>query len=436
MTRRTPIRFLPLLALVFALSLIAPGLARAAMLRDASFEDNRREAVLTLKFDAEPQIRYTPMTDSRILMLDFQNAAFPNGKEKFAPRTELVEYLSIAQFDRDRLRLVLKVAIGTVVNVYRYPVPGTTEIRYAVVIEREASMERFPVVTGKKTRPRIVIDPGHGGHDNGAIGRITSDKEVGLNIAKEIKRLFDQDGRVEAYYTRLSDHFIPLEDRSHFARRVEADAFISMHANMMVRDSWTKGVEVWYLSEKGAQKEMSRVLTDKGVVSSGGPRRRPQMSGGGVDQIILSMQQGKTISQASLLARLINRNLVHWTGQETRGVKRSNFKVLRPIEIPCCLVEFGFLSNLDEEKLMATKLYHQRAARAVYDATMEWMARTGRLQGTQARGLIQAAVSEEERGEMTSGVEEELSGDRVPLAMKNTPLGQAIGRLKKSRATR
>lgn len=422
---------------VLALCLMLSASAHAAMLRDASFEDNSREAVLMLKFDAEPQIRYTPMTDSRILMLDFANAAFPNGKEKFAPRTELVEYLSIAQFDKERLRLVLKVATGTVVNVYRYPVPGTTEVRYAVVIEKEASMDRFPVVAGKKTRPRIVIDPGHGGHDNGAIGRITSDKEVGLAIAKEIKRLFDQDGRIEAFYTRLSDHFIPLEDRSHFARRVEADAFISFHANMMVRDNWTKGVEVWYLSEKGAQKEMQRVLQEKGVVApSSGPRRRPQMSGGGVDQIILSMQQGKTLSQASLLARLINRNLMHWTGQESRGVKRSNFRVLRPIEIPCCLVEFGFLSNLDEEKLMATKLYQQRAARAVYDATLEWMARTGRIQGQQARGLIQAAVSEEERGDMTSGVEEELSGDRVPLAMKETPLGKAAARLKKSRTSR
>jgi N-acetylmuramoyl-L-alanine amidase len=399
------------------LALALPACARAAVLRDASFEDNSREAVLMLKFDAEPSIRYTPMTDSRILILDFANAAFPSGKEKFAPRTQLVEYLSIAQFDREKLRLVLKVATGTVVNVYRYPVPGRTEIRYAVVVERESSLDRFPVVAGKKTRPRIVIDPGHGGHDNGAIGTLTTDKEVGLAVAREIKRLFDADPRVEVFYTRLSDHFIPLEDRSGFARRVEADAFVSFHANMMIRDSWTKGVEVWYLSDRGAQKEVQRVLSDKGVIASGtGPRRRPVMSGGGVDQIILSMQQGKTLSQSSLMSRILNRNLQHWTGQESRGVKRSNFKVLRPHDIPSCLVEFGFLSNPEEEKLMTTKLWQQRAARAVYDGIMEWMARTGRITGTAARGLIQAAVSEEERGEMASGVEEEFSGERVSVS--------------------
>lgn len=404
------------------LALALPLCARASVLRDASFEDNSREAVLMLKFDSEPAIRYTPMTDSRILILDFANAAFPSGKEKFAPRTQLVEYLSIAQFDREKLRLVLKVAAGTVVNVYRYPVPGRTEIRFAVVVEREQSLDRFPVVAGKKTRPRIVIDPGHGGHDNGAIGPLTSDKEVALAVAREIKRLFDADPRVEVYYTRLSDHFIPLEDRSAFARRVDADAFVSLHANMMVRDSWTKGVEVWYLSERGAQKEIARVLEEKGVTSpSTGPRRRPVMSGGGVDQIILSMQQGKTLSQSSLLSRILNRNLQHWTGQESRGVKRSNFKVLRPHEIPSCLVEFGFLSNIEEERLMTTRLWQQRAARAVYDGVMEWMARTGRISGQAARGLIQAAVSEEERGEMAAGIEEELSGERVSMTASHLP---------------
>jgi N-acetylmuramoyl-L-alanine amidase len=420
-------------ALALALGLALAPRACAAVLRDARFEDNDREAVLMLRFDVEPPIRYIPMTESRILILDFGNAAFPSGREKFAPRTALVEYLSLAQFDREKLRLILKVATGTVVNVYRYPVPGTTEVRFAVVVEREASLDRFPVIPGRKTRPRIVFDPGHGGHDNGAIGTVTSDKEIALAVARELKRLFDADPRVEVYYTRLSDHFVPLEDRTAFARKVDADCFVSLHANTMVRDGWTTGVEVWYLSESGASKEMTRTLQEKGLnPARGATRRRPVTGGGGVDRIILSMQQSKTLSQSSLLARLLNRNLIHWTGQPTRGVKRSNFRVLRPIEVPSCLVEFGFLSSATEERLMTTRLYQQRAARAIYDGVMDWMARTGRITGLAARGLIQGDVSTAERGEVASGtVEEEMAGERVHLpAVAPRPLAHARARLR------
>ena len=400
------------------LSLFGSHPALAAVLQDAAFEDNGHEAVLTLRFDSEPPIRYTPMTDSRILILDFGNALMTTRQGRMSPRSRLVEYVSLAQFNRDRLRLVLRVYAGTVVNVYRYPVPGRRDVRFAVVVERENSMDRFfNLPHGRKTRPRIVIDPGHGGHDSGALGLITSDKEIALRVARELKQLFDADRRVEAFFTRLSDHFVPLEDRTLFARKVEADAFVSIHGNAMVRDNWSRGVEVWYLSERGAAKELSRVLQDKGVGAQFGRASRSSLASSvNVDQIILSMQQSKTISQSSLLSRIINRNLVQLTGQETRGVKRSNFKVIRPIDIPSCLVEVGFLTNPAEERLMASWGYPKKAAAAIFHAVLEWMARTGRLKGQAANGLIRADVSNEESGEEERpGLEEEANGDHVGL---------------------
>ncbi|MBI4864776.1 MAG: N-acetylmuramoyl-L-alanine amidase [Candidatus Riflebacteria bacterium] len=424
----------PARALALVLLLWTASAATASILRDASFDDSPREAVLTMMFDSEPPIRYTPMADSRVLILDFQNAVFPKGTGRFTPRARLVEYLSLIQFNRDRLRMVLKVSPGTIVNVYRYPVPGRRDVRFAVVVEPETALERLPMVAGRKTRPRIVLDPGHGGHDSGAIGTLTSDKEVALGIAHELRRLFEAEPRVETFYTRLADHFIPLEDRSHFARRIDADAFVSLHANMMVRDSWTRGVEVWYLSQKGANKELERVLQEKGILPVRGRyTRRPPVRSGDVDQIILSMQQAKTVSQSSLLARIINRNLMRYTGQESRGVKRGNFKVLRPIEVPACLVEFGFLSNFQDERLMTTRAYQKKAAAAVYHGIMEWMARTGRIQGPQASGLIHAEVSVDEVGEASAAaLESEAGGERVALGGA-VNVARARSRLKSSR---
>jgi len=235
-----------------------------------------------------------------------------------------------------------------------------------------------------------VIDPGHGGHDNGALGRITSDKAVGLAVALELKKLFDQDDRVEVYFTRLSDHFVPLEKRTDFARVVDADLFVSLHANMMHQRPWVQGLEVFYLSPHGAQQEMTKELSERGLVGPKQTRRRKDQ----VDQIILSMQQSKVIDHSSLLANILHRNLIQTTGQVARGVKRDNFKVLRPIQIPSALIEFGFLSNSTEELLLAKPTYHKKAARAIYDGLMEWLARQKVITGPQARGLIKGPLPE------------------------------------------
>lgn len=375
-----PTRSAAALIMVCLLALHGVGGAFASMLREAAFEDAPGEALLTLRFQGDPPIRYTPMTGSRILILDFGGAVLPSNQQRFTPQGGLVEFLSLSPFAGDRLRLLMKVTPGTLVNVFKYPPTTPGEVRYAVSVGRDRPVKRQASAPRRKTRPRVVIDPGHGGHDNGARGSVTTDKAVGLAVALEAKKLFDADPRLEAYFTRLDDVFVALEERSDFARRVQADCFVSLHANWMPRNHSTEGVEVWYLSDSGAQKEIGRALEDTQTrgpsVRGRSPVRRRQ---DGVDQIILSMQQSRTIQEASTLAQVLERRIPMWTGQPTKGVKRGNFKVLRPIDIPSCLIEFGFLSNFNEQRLLATKEYHRRAARALYEGVVEWMLRTGRI---------------------------------------------------------
>lgn len=206
-------------------------------------------------------------------------------------------------------------------------------------------------VPKRAPRPRLVIDPGHGGNDDGALGRRTSDEVVALQVALELKRLFDADGRVEVFYTRQDDRFLELDARTAFARRVRADAFVSLHANSVDKKPHIDGIEVWHLSDNRVEK---------------------------------GHQQAAARSRS--LAALVERHIMLRTGQGSRGVRQSGFQVLRASEIPSVLVELGFLSNEKEEAMLMTPAWRKKAARAIHGAVIEWMQQTGKL----ARPRIQA----------------------------------------------
>lgn len=382
-------RFGQMVVAALALGVASP--AAAVVLKETGFRDNAREAELSLKFTQDPELKYVPMTESRVLILDFVGSDFPTKQQRFAPKGKLVEFLNLVQSEPQKVRLVVKVAPSTVVNVFRHPVEGSTEVRYVVVVEPDQVLAPVPELkpAGPKTVPRILFDPGHGGFDNGALGTITSDKEVALKVALELRKIFEQEKRVEVFFTRTGDYFVPLEKRTDYAHMIQADVFVSLHANMMPRRPWVKGLEVWYLNSQGANKEMNKVLQERGIQPGKKSSRTDQ-----VDHIILSMQQSRALDQSNLLARILNRNLIHTTLQEPRGVKRNNFKVLRPIDVPSALIEFGFLSNRDEERMLADPRYHRLVARAIYDGVLEWMARTSVIKGPAAAGLIKGPLDQ------------------------------------------
>ncbi len=199
-----------------------------------------------------------------------------------------------------------------------------------------------PVIRAAAPRCRvgiIVIDPGHGGKDNGAQGRIYTEKDLNLQIARRLKDVLRAKGYI-VMLTRDKDVFIELEDRPGKASAMKADLFVSIHSNAAGRGvSATNGIETYCLTPEGAP-STADAKAKNGNKEKGNANNKNNY----------------------LLAYDVQRSILRNTGATDRGVKHARFAVLREAPCPAILVETGFMSNLYEERNLGTGAYQDRLA--------------------------------------------------------------------------
>ncbi|MGO9008486.1 MAG: N-acetylmuramoyl-L-alanine amidase [Bryobacteraceae bacterium] len=208
---------------------------------------------------------------------------------------------------------------------------------------------------------RVVIDPGHGGHDQGTAGaRGLLEKDLVLDVALRAGALIEQRLRAEVIYTRSTDVFVPLESRTALANDKKADLFISIHANA---SSWPKvsGVETYYLNFTEA-KDALAVAARENASSTASISELHDL----IQQITLhdKAEESKDLA-ASIQASLFALYARHFPGERDRGVRRAPFVVLIGATMPSVLAEIGFLSNPKEEALLRKPEYRQKVAEAL-----------------------------------------------------------------------
>lgn len=219
-------------------------------------------------------------------------------------------------------------------------------------------------------RPVVMLDPGHGGEDPGAISpNGLKEKDVVLSIARETKKRLENLG-YKVYMTRNEDVFIPLKVRRQKAQRVQADLFVSIHADSVDRPE-PRGTGVYILSERGASSEAARLLADSQNSSDsiGGVKMSHSKE---VNNVLVDMLQTQTISDSARLARLILNQL----GKHNKiknEVNQANFVVLRSPEIPSILVETAFLSNPQDEALLRSRAFRQKVAQSIADGMKQYL---------------------------------------------------------------
>jgi N-acetylmuramoyl-L-alanine amidase len=199
----------------------------------------------------------------------------------------------------------------------------------------------------KKTNRLIVIDPGHGGEDPGAVGKYgTKEKDVNLKIAMLVKQKLIEEG-FDVLLTRETDVFIPLVKRTEFANKHNADLFISIHCNASEKPTGTDhGLEVYFLSEKATDPDA--VATEKlenEVVRF--EKQTEELTK--LQKLLWSMIVNEFINESSKLCSLVGKEVTNRTQQNYRGVKQAGFYVLRGAQMPAVLIECGFISNPVEE---------------------------------------------------------------------------------------
>ncbi len=247
--------------------------------------------------------------------------------------------------------------------------------------EKSTSPARKPVVSRLVT---IALDPGHGGEDPGAIGkRGTFEKDVVLSIARRLKKRIDQEPNMRAYMTRNGDYFVPLHIRVQRARRVQADLFISIHADAWISPN-ARGSSVFALSEKGASSAAARWMANRensaDLVGGVNIRHKDRQ----VAEVLLDMSTTAQIKDSlqlgkALLQEIGGVNVLHKT-----RVEQAGFAVLRAPDIPSVLVETAFISNPDEERRLKDQAYQEQMA----DALMEGIRRYFRANPPLARSRM------------------------------------------------
>lgn len=230
---------------------------------------------------------------------------------------------------------------------------------------------------------RIVLDPGHGGKDPGAVGRKAhgQEKVINLGVALKLKKLLEQELGITVLLTRSDDRFVSLQDRTKYANDERADLFVSLHTNSS-KDSKARGLETYYLSTAQSSDARAVEALENGVVElfEGGTAAKSKYDD--LNFILSDLSQTEHLESSNNLANSIQQNIVAGTQSYDRGVKQANFYVLRGAFMPAILVEMGFISNGDEEYLLLNGEYQERMARTIFEGIKRFKYRYDRIRNT------------------------------------------------------
>lgn len=230
--------------------------------------------------------------------------------------------------------------------------------------------------TGANRRFTLVIDPGHGGHDAGALGAISKEKNINLSVALQFGKYVERNmPDVRVIYTRKTDVFIPLKERANIANRANADLFISVHTNALPAGKIARGFETYTLGMHRAKDNLDVAMRENSVISM---ERGYQQTYQGFDPrssesyIIFEFIQGKNMERSVELARNIQRKVCNSANRPDKGVHQAGFLVLRETSMPSCLIELGFITTADEENLLNDASRVDDIARGIYEGFAQY----------------------------------------------------------------
>ncbi|WP_052130707.1 N-acetylmuramoyl-L-alanine amidase AmiA [Erwinia typographi] len=219
-----------------------------------------------------------------------------------------------------------------------------------------------PAASGKKI---VMIDPGHGGIDSGAVGEEGSEeKHVVLEIANHIREMLSEHPHIEARLTRESDYFIPLGERVEIAHQHGANLFMSIHADGFTSPD-ASGASVFALSNRGASSSMARYLSQRENAADEVGGVKAAQKDQYLQQVLFDLVQTDTIKNSLTLGRHVLSQIQPVHHLHSQHTEQAAFAVLKSPSIPSVLVETSFITNPSEERLLGTTAFRKKIATAI-----------------------------------------------------------------------
>lgn len=245
-------------------------------------------------------------------------------------------------------------------------------------VARLRDLPRSELATVKRpgsVQKTVVIDPGHGGEDPGAVSDYVTEKELVLSVGLMLKEKLEARG-VNVEMTRDDDTFVELEDRARFAVPSQHNLFVSLHANA-TETAGAEGIETWVFGEPQDDSLIELAILENGGGDLGLERTvRAREAAASIDGDLL---REENLVYSTVLAESVQHDLVGSTGSANRGVRENYFVVLREARVPAVLVELGFVDHAEEGPKLADAAYQQRLAEALADGVEAFLAQGGSL---------------------------------------------------------
>lgn len=218
----------------------------------------------------------------------------------------------------------------------------------------------------------LVIDAGHGGHDAGAKGSFSYEKNINLKMALAFGRYVEKNcPDVKVIYTRKTDVFVPLHKRADIANKNRADVFISIHTNALPGGRIARGMETYTMGMRRSNEKLSAAQRENAVITyesdykeryEGYDPNSPESA------IMFEFIHDKNMAKSVELAKHVQKSVCSTANRPDKGVKQDVFLVLRETSMPACLIELGFITTPDEERLLNDDASIDNIARGIYNA--------------------------------------------------------------------
>jgi N-acetylmuramoyl-L-alanine amidase len=302
------------------------------------------------------------LADPAQFHLELKGAFLYTPKRELEVKDPFLAKISLTGLEKGRVKLVLHQKKPLHVNVFTLkPYEEKTHrlvIDLVDIVQEKKEIEERQKL--KEIKPKgtkiVVVDPGHGGEDPGAIGpRKTMEKDIVLKVGEKAVHLLNQNRGIQAFLTRKGDYFIPLEKRTDIAREYGADLFVSLHTDGSFNPQ-ARGSSIYCLSLSGATDQAAKTLADKENLSNilGGAFSKPTdlSKDPNLNQILLDLRQNDTMRDSFQFAENLLKDIKPINLLKYPSYRQANFIVLRAPDIPSVLVEMAYITNKEDEHLL------------------------------------------------------------------------------------
>ena len=341
----------------------------AALLKDVRMAKHNNQVRLVLDLDSNVNTHVFSLQNPHRLVIDLENTILSKSIKKDNLQNNFIRDIRFGGGVKEALRVVLDVARITKFTHFMIPGNQTQNTRMVVDIsfpENSSKLSQNQVSSDLLRDIRIVIDPGHGGKDPGAIGpNGTWESVVALAVSQRLAEQINKTQDMRAFLTRSGDSFVPLRDRMEIARERKADLFVSIHADALDKNPRVRGASIYTLSDKGAVDEASKRLAkrENEDISIG------DVSLSGKDDsfasLMMDLSQGATNEASLEIGEFVLTELSRVSFIRKKKVQQSGLLVLKSPDVPSILIETTYISNPNEEKKLKDRNFQNKLANAI-----------------------------------------------------------------------